>query len=69
MRVCSRDEGGSQIDVGIDPELALLAAVTTAIGWTMLFAGTRKRMLDLRHQKRICPSCGHEIEGRVCNRH
>ena len=55
--------------VGIDPGLALLAAVTTAIGWTMLFAGARKRMLDLRHQKRTCPSCGHEIDGRVCNRH
>jgi rRNA maturation endonuclease Nob1 len=55
--------------VELDPQLAVLAAVTTAIGWTMLFAGARKRMLDLRHEKRICPSCGHEIEGRVCNRH
>jgi hypothetical protein len=55
--------------VGLDPELAVLAAVTTSIGWTMLFAGARKRMLDLRQQKRTCPSCGHEIHGRVCNRH
>jgi rRNA maturation endonuclease Nob1 len=55
--------------VTLDPQLALLAAVTTAIGWTMLFAGARKRMLDLRNDKRICPSCGHEIEGRVCSRH
>jgi hypothetical protein len=55
--------------MGIDPELVLLATVTTACGWTMLFAGARKRMLDLRREKRICPSCGHEIEGRVCDRH
>jgi rRNA maturation endonuclease Nob1 len=55
--------------VSLDPNIALLAAVTTAIGWTMLFAGARKRMLDLRQQKRTCPSCGHRIEGRVCDRH
>jgi hypothetical protein len=57
------------MQMAIEPELAVLAAVTTAIGWTMLFAGARKRMLDLRQHRRICPSCGHEIEGRVCNRH
>ena len=52
-----------------DPDIAVLAAVTTAIGWTMLYTGARKRMLDLRHKKRKCPSCGHVIAGRVCDRH
>ena len=60
---------GYRTGVTLDPELALLAAVTTAIGWTMVFAGARKRMLELRQQKRICPSCGHAIAGRVCDRH
>jgi NADH pyrophosphatase NudC (nudix superfamily) len=51
------------------PHIAALAAVTTAIGWTMLYAGARKRMLDFRRKKRICPACGHPIRGRVCNHH
>jgi hypothetical protein len=43
--------------------------VTTAFGWTMLFAGARKRVLQLRRRKRICPACGREIAGRVCDGH
>jgi hypothetical protein len=57
------------MDVTVDPQLALLAAATTAIGWTMIFAGARKRALELRRRKRICPACGREIAGRVCDGH
>jgi hypothetical protein len=60
---------GSRADVTFDPDIAVLAAVTTAIGWTMLYTGARKRMLDLRHKKRKCPSCGRHIVGRTCNQH
>jgi hypothetical protein len=57
------------MDVTFDPQLALLAAATTAIGWTMLFAGTRKRALEFRRRRRTCPACGRHIPGRVCERH
>jgi hypothetical protein len=53
----------------LDPEIALLAALTTAFGWTMLFSGARKRALEFRRRKRICPSCGRQIPGRVCDAH
>ena len=52
-----------------DPSLVAAAAATSAAGWTMLYAGTRKRMLELRRRKRICPSCGREIGGRTCAYH
>jgi hypothetical protein len=53
----------------MNPQIALLAAATTAFGWTMLFAGVRKRALEFRQRKRRCPSCGRRIVGRVCDGH
>lgn len=53
----------------IDPTLVVAAAATSAAGWTMLYAGARKRMLDVRRRKRVCPSCGREIGGRTCSSH
>jgi hypothetical protein len=53
----------------LDPEIIMLAALTTAFGWTMLFAGTRKRALEFKRRKRTCPACGRTIAGRVCNQH
>ena len=32
--------------------------LTTAIGFTMLFAGLRKNALEWRRRQRLCPSCG-----------
>jgi hypothetical protein len=52
-----------------DPNILVALAVTTAAGWTMLYAGTRKRMLSTRRRKRVCPSCGREIAGRTCTAH
>ena len=57
------------MNVTFNPEIVMLAALTTAFGWTMLFAGTRKRALELRRRKRVCPSCGKVIAGRVCDAH
>jgi hypothetical protein len=50
-------------------QLATSVGIALAVTWTMLFAGTRKRMLAMRTRRRRCPSCGHVMSGRVCNRH
>ncbi len=52
-----------------DPQLPLLVALTIGVGWTMYFSGLKKRMLELKHRQRICPSCGRSITGRVCSAH
>jgi hypothetical protein len=51
----------------LDP-IALIA-VLMATGFTMAYAGTRKNVLELRNRRRLCPSCGREISGRVCRAH
>ena len=53
----------------IDPQIAILAALTTAVGYTMAFAGLKKNLLELKQRKRICPSCGRSITGRSCSAH
>jgi hypothetical protein len=53
----------------LDPELAFLAALTMAIGYTMFFSGLKKNALELKQRRRICPSCGRIIAGRVCSEH
>ena len=52
-----------------DPQLDVLAALSMAIGYTMLFSGLKKRALELKRGKRTCPSCGHTIVGTVCRKH
>ena len=46
-----------------------LSALVMAFGWTMTFAGVTKRALELKQRKRVCPSCGRRIVGRVCDGH
>ena len=53
----------------VDPQLALLVALTMAIGWTMMVSGLAKRLLEPRRPRRICPSCGRTIAGPVCREH
>ena len=53
----------------IDPHLALTAAVTMTFGYTMFVAGLKKHGLEFKQRKRVCPSCGCRIDGRVCSRH
>jgi hypothetical protein len=56
--------------VTLDPNAALSASLAMAVCWTMVFASARKRTIRLRGaQRRKCPSCGHRISGRVCERH
>jgi hypothetical protein len=52
-----------------DPQIAILAALTMAIGYTMFFTGLKKQALELKRRKRVCPSCGRIIAGRVCSGH
>jgi hypothetical protein len=46
-----------------------LSALVMAFAWTMTFAGITKRALEFKQRKRVCPSCGRRIEGRVCDWH
>jgi hypothetical protein len=46
--------------------IAILAVLTLAAGWLMMTAGLQKSALEFRRRRRICPSCGHEIQARVC---
>ena len=52
--------------MGFDPNTALLAIVTTGVGYLMVTAGLHKSMLELRRSTRSCPSCGRAIQQRVC---
>jgi hypothetical protein len=52
-----------------DPQIAILAALTMAIGYTMFFTGLKKHALEFKRRKRTCPSCGRIIAGRVCSGH
>jgi hypothetical protein len=53
----------------LDPQLALLFALTTGVGFVMLTAGVQKRALEWRRRRRLCPSCGRRIDGPVCRAH
>jgi hypothetical protein len=52
-----------------DQQLIVSVALLMAVGWTMCFAGLRKHLLESRRRRRICPSCGRQIHGRVCDAH
>ena len=49
----------------LDPHLAALMS-TLAAGLLMSLSGLQKSALERRRRRRICPSCGHELRGRVC---
>jgi formate dehydrogenase maturation protein FdhE len=53
----------------LDPQVVAFAALAMAIGWTMTFSGLKKNALELKHRRRICPSCGRNISGAVCREH
>jgi hypothetical protein len=50
----------------LDPNIAMLVAVSCGVGYLMTLAGLGKSALELRRRERICPSCGRHIEARVC---
>jgi len=53
----------------VDPQLVTTAAMTMAIGYTMLFSGLKKHTLEQKARRRTCPSCGRHIAGAVCREH
>ncbi len=50
----------------LDPNIALVAALTCGIGYLMIVAGLSKKALELKRRNRVCPSCGRQIQARVC---
>jgi len=44
-----------------------IAMATLVVGWLMTVAGLQKNALELKRRRRICPSCGRNIEARVCS--
>ena len=53
----------------LDPQIATVAALTMAIGYTMFYSGLKKHALELKRRRRICPSCGRSTDGTVCREH
>jgi hypothetical protein len=51
--------------VTLDPHMTALAS-TVVVTALMSFAGLQKNALEWKRRRRICPSCGHQIRGRVC---
>ena len=51
----------------LDLHTAVLAVTTLGVGWLMATAGLQKSALERRRRRRICPSCGREIQARYCS--
>jgi formate dehydrogenase maturation protein FdhE len=51
----------------LDPHVAIAAVSTLAAAWLMITAGLEKSALERRRQRRVCPSCGRQIQARVCS--
>jgi hypothetical protein len=51
----------------LDPHLAVVAVVTSGIGYLMVMSGIGKSLLEWRRAARVCPGCGRAIHGRVCS--
>ena len=49
-----------------DPHVAVAAVTTLGAAWLMIAAGLQKSALEKRGRRRVCPSCGREIQARVC---
>jgi formate dehydrogenase maturation protein FdhE len=50
----------------LDPHVAIAAVTTLGAAWLMMVAGLQKSALERRQRRRVCPSCGREIQARVC---
>jgi NADH pyrophosphatase NudC (nudix superfamily) len=51
----------------LDPNIAVLALLTSGAGYLMVVAGLHKSLLEWRRSGRHCPSCGRAIQARVCS--
>jgi hypothetical protein len=50
----------------LDPNILFLAATTCGVGYLLTLAGLHKSVLELKRRRRICPSCGRQIQARTC---
>ena len=50
----------------LDPQIAMLAAVTTGVGYLMIASGLQKSALEWKRRRRTCPSCGRHAEACAC---
>jgi hypothetical protein len=50
----------------LDPHVAIATVSTLGAGWLMIKAGLQKSALEHRRHRRVCPSCGRQIQARVC---
>ena len=50
----------------LDPHIAVLAILSSGVGYLMVLAGVHKSALEWKRRQRICPSCGRLIQARVC---
>ena len=53
--------------MAFDPHIAFLGILTTGVGYLMIVAGLHKSLLERRRSGRLCPSCGRQIQERVCS--
>jgi NADH pyrophosphatase NudC (nudix superfamily) len=53
--------------VSFNPNIAVLALLTSGVGYLMVAAGLQKSALEWRRRRRFCPSCGRMLEKRVCS--
>ena len=49
-----------------DPHTAALFLSITGVAVLMAFSGVFKSVLEWRRPRRICPSCGRQLDGRTC---
>jgi hypothetical protein len=49
------------------PHIAIAAVTTLGAAWLMIVAGLQKSALERRRRRRVCPSCGRQIQTRVCS--
>jgi hypothetical protein len=50
----------------LDPNVAVLLISSTAAGFLMALAGVHKSALEWRNKRRVCPSCGRQLERGAC---
>jgi NADH pyrophosphatase NudC (nudix superfamily) len=50
----------------LDPNIAIVAVLTSGVGYLMVASGVHKSLLEWRRSTRLCPSCGRAMTSRVC---
>jgi hypothetical protein len=61
-----RSSAGLNAMSTLTPQLAMLAVITTGIGFVMIRLGLGQGQLRLRRAERRCPACGRLVHGRIC---